>query len=46
MALAWCHCRRESQGVQMVLEVRVGALQVTKYPSPSFPASEGKAREG
>lgn len=34
------------QGVRPIVNVRVGALQVTKYPSPSFPAGEGQAREG
>lgn len=48
MALARCHCRGrgEPQGVEAMLKVRVGALQVTKYPSPSFPAGEGQAGEG
>lgn len=34
------------QGVRAMLKMRVGALQVIKYPSPSFSAREDQAEEG
>lgn len=46
MALLGATAGWGAQGVRPVVNMRVGALQVTKYPSPSFPAGEGQAREG